>query len=800
MTAGTGPPGRVHVLGDEGEYWRGYVRSLGPGPPSAVPVLAARPELTREVLAEAGLAVAGISDAWPGDGAGTDGLGQRVAGLAAGLAALARDCDLARVPMLERGLRARRPAECRSGAWVVGVGAGAALGLARAVADGRAFLAVEDLDDERLTALGARARSVHVVAERLPLGNLAMLGRRLAALATHELLPGVPGCPVGYLTGRDAAAMTVLDAKQRLAGCSRPGRPAPGAPGSGVPVPGASRAPAGMDVVVDSTLSSGPGTPAGSTGVAADLALVPYREVSGDTIRRHDAIRLLAITSHGMSDLIHLNDDYICGRSRYLELGSPPADRLPSCTMADGAYCFFKRDGTPVPAHALPAEHVFVNSCGSLRFGETDFDPLFAVWFSALDGRPRSFVGSTRWKDGHGLEGHLYRCLLRAGFPLGAAVALLNRALPAHQLESGGDVYALLGDPEDRLVEPHPAGPVPELGPGRNRARLDGGWARLTLGSPELARAAADQMLAVDAPAEAKLVATTLPARPGAAAQVLLHGPGHTTGGVEVRVRDLTEEHRRAQDAARAIQESLDPVLGMQGLYPDKIRQGGRKNLEGRLVHIARLWKARFTEPTVVPRLLKSLRSLDAELDQADAEIARWLHERIRTTSYRFSEHYQETFLLCDGPPVGRCYICGDELTHRLLRHVLRPEVSRSELICGRCGGIEDRPEDSLALEVHLAEIHRRGTRADVVVRLRNTSATAREGYCVAAVRRSGELGIEQTEPVRRVRVGPAEVAELPFPLLLGDAVPVHQYDLQAAFVSMTRIHLGRRSFWVSAG
>ena len=755
----TGPPREVQVVGAEEDYWRRYVSSLHPGA-AAVPALAAAPALTRDVLARAGVPVVDGGDPGPGDRE-----------LAAGLAALARDGDLGRVTGLERELRAGRPAALPApptGAWVVGVGRAAALGLARAVADRRPYLAVDCLADDRLAELGRHAASLHVVTAVPPPAELAALGRRLAAAATHELLPGVPGCPVGYLTGRDAAAMTVLDAKQRLA--PRPAR---------------------TDVVVDSTLTGGPS----SAAPAGDLRLVPYREVDRRTVHGDGAVRLLAITSHGMSDLVHLNDDYLCGRSRYLELGTPDPDRLPSCTMAAGGYCFFKPAGTAVLAHELPAEHVFVNSCGSLRFGETDFDPLFAIWFSVLDGRARSYAGSVRWKDGHGLEAHLYRRLLLAGHPLGAAVALVNRALPAHQLESGGEVYALLGDPEDRLVPARPAQPVAVLGPGRTAVGVRAGWAQLAV-RPELAGPAAAGTLLVEAPG---LVASTLPARPGAPVPVLLHGPADVDGEVEVRVRDLAGELARVREAARALHDGLDPALGLQGLYPDRVRQGGRKNLEGRLVHVARLWKERFTDPGVVPRLLRSLRSLDRELDEADAEIARWLHERVRTTSYRFSEHYQETFQLAADRPAGCCYACGDPLTARRLEHVLRPEVTRSELICRRCGGIEDRPDDAVALEVHLDPSHRRGGPVDVTVRLRSAAPTARAGYCVAAVRKSAELGIEQAEPVRPARVEPGGEVEVPFRLQLGAAVPTHQYDLQVAFVSLTRIQLGRRCFWVTA-
>jgi hypothetical protein len=237
----------------------------------------------------------------------------------------------------------------------------------------------------------------------------------------------------------------------------------------------------------------------------------------------------------------------------------------------------------------------------------------------------------------------------------------------------------------------------------------------------------------------------------------------------------------------------------MQGLFPDRVRQGGRKNLENRLLHVSRLYKQRFTEPGAVGRMLRSYRSLVDDLDKADADIAAWMHERIRSTSYRFSEHYADSFLLAEAVPDNRCYICGNTLIRRELSHVLRPEIRRMELICGRCGGIEDKPDPSFSLSVALPEMLPRGATLTTHVRLVNDSDHDRVGHCLAAVRRSAEFEIGHPTAPQRVVVPAGGEAVLGFEILLGRSMPAHQYDLQAAFVSMTRIFLGRRSFWVSA-
>ncbi len=752
---------------DDDTYWDHYVSSVttpGAGPP----VRTDHPELAASVLAAVGLPTAVAASTRSTDGGG----------LGAGLALLHRDRDLGRVPCLERRLRevaavtAPRPDE-----WVVGVGGGVALGLARAVADGRPFLAVRDLADPRLARVAERAASLYVVTDRADPAVMSDLQREADARATHEVLPGVRGCPVGFLHGRDFAAMTQLDARQR--------RPLP--------------PDAAPDVVVDSTVHDAP------VVAGPDLATAPYRQVGRETIERHERIRLLTITSHGMSDQVHLNSDYLCGRSPYLDVADLTGAKLPSCTMTEGAHCYFKPSGHALPVHRIPAEHVFVNSCGSLSFDEPDFHPLFALWYSAMDGRARSFVGTIRWKDGHGLEGLLYRHLLRTGLGLGEAVHVLNRALPGNQLE-GGDVYFLLGDPTDRLAGPVSslsARPVPglavaELVRGRNVVRLAGGLARSVVTAPDLVDAVRETGLHVRHDGDGDLHTSTIPTDDGSAAHVLLFTGSDEDRDATVDVGDFRAEHATMLAVSDALAETLNPVLGMHGLYPDPVRQGGRKNLEGRLLQLSRLYKARYTEPAAAARLVRSGRTLLRELDSADDQIARWLQDRIRTSSYRFSEHYQDNFLLAGAAPGPPCYQCGRTVVRRELRHILRPSVRRTELICTRCGSIADTPDPGVELLVDLPETVRRGEKASVHVRLDNRSETPRTGYCLAAVRKSAGAGIEQFDTVHPVTVAPGGRAEATFDLVLATTTPVHQYDLQAAFVSMTRIHLGRRAFWIT--
>jgi hypothetical protein len=719
------------LLNDETEYWRRCAESLIA--PAASPGLAV---LTRDVEARPGSFPAPVVAA------------------GAELAAVAAGGDVERAEALAARLRGER-AIGRPEDWVLGVGRSAALGLVRALSDGRPFLAVERLDDARLPALGRRASSVYVVGDQMGAEEVAALQRALDASARREILPGVPACPVGCLHGRDLAMMTFLDAKQRSAALSPPR--------------------AGIDVVVDCTLSRAPADP------LDDLAVMPYEAVTRDAIARHPRIRLLAITAHGMSDLIHLNGDYVCGKSRYIGALDPDSERQPSCMDEDGR-CFLKPEGTALLAHEVPAEHVFANSCGSMRFRAGDFGTRFNVWYAALEGRARSFVGSTRLKDGHGLEGLLYRQLLVSGYSLGEAVALLNRAIGSNQIERSGDVYVLLGDPAERLAGAAPPG---------------SGLALRTVGDPELVRALAAGQLLVTAGDRRPFFWSAVPARDGTAFHLFLYGYSGVSQDGSVETRSFQAERDRVADVQRAIEENLSPALGLHGLYPDRVRQGGRRNLEQRLLSVARLSRARFTDPGAAGRLQVAYRRLLEDLDRTDAEVAAWLEQAMRRTRYRLAEHYQDTFVLGPDAAGSRCYICGGEVIHRTLQHAMRPTLRRVERVCGACGVIEDTPDPSLVLTILMDDEHPRGCGTDMVLRLANTGEREWSGHCAAAVRRGLTLPVAIDEPVRPVVVRPRSTVEVTFPVLLGDALRTHQYEVQAVLVSATRIFVAKRPFWI---
>lgn len=751
------------LVDDERAYYARYLESIAGPTPVVLPVLTRTPGVVRSLIAAAGEreapAPAGPPAAW-------------ATAAAEGLAAAVERCDLAAVEAIHRAERERhgRP-EGLPGAYVVGVGRAAGLAALRALATGRELALVERLDDDRIRAIGERARSLHVVALDLAYSAVQALQRALDARAEHEVLPGTRGCPVGYLHARTFETMTLLDAKHRLG-------PAPGSPTE--------------DVVVDCFLKQPP------TDLLPGLVAVPYQNLSRATIADRPAMGVLAITSHGMGDLVHLNRDYLCGRSPYLGAVPTRSRRLPSCTE-EGGGCFYKRDGSALHAHAVPAQHIFINTCSSLRLHEGEFDPLFSISYSAMEGRARSFVGSLRWKDGRGSEGLLYRHLLRRGFTLGEAVLLVNRSLRANELEATEDVYCLFGDPEERLASQTPVRAGEPVTGGRARIRLEEGFRALEIDSPALVAAFHDAALTIEPRTDRPVFVTIVPTRARDRLHVFAFSYEAIPTDVTLEMWSAGDLVDRLRDSYEVVERNLSPWLGMNRLYPERVRQGGRKNLANRMVNVTELARRSFAEPTLARKLRISCDRLWEDIDRMDAEVAASLAEAIRQTSFRFSERYQDFLRLREDGSSDPCPVCGTPTTHRTVEHMLCPSLRRTEVLCPACGGIQDRPDDALSLEILVDEHWRRRTTGRVTLRLRSRAARRRQGYALLAVRRSGEYEMRPAEPTRPAAVEAGGSTDVRFDLAVGDDVPVHHYMLFAGFVWSTQIYLATRSFWVGA-
>jgi hypothetical protein len=675
------------------------------------------------------------------------------------------------VAELEAGLEPpRTPARL---AQVIGVGAAAGLGALRALADRRHFRAARRLRDGVVEEVAAAATAVLLVIEYVSDDDVVWLQRTLAARGRRSIVDGIRGCPLGLLHARSFETMTLLDVKQRAAR--------------------ATPAPRSRSLFIDCYLDRQP------VEAAADVVVIPYREVSREYVAAHPGVDLLAVTAHGMSDLVHLNDDYLCGKSAYLGSDALSSGRLPSC-MEDGGRCFFKPSGKALLARELSAAHVLVNSCGSLRFQVSDFDPLFNLGYAVLESRALSFLGTIRFKDGHGSEGLLYHHLLKHGFSLGEAACLVNLALFSRQLEAAPDVFFLVGDPDDTLADPEPRPPVQPLVEGINAIRLDGGFGIGRISSPELVRAFSRAELLIETGGPAPVQAAIAPATEADCLYVFLVSYEDLDQEVTLRVHRLAALASRLRLARRLIDENLGYSSGLTALYPERVRHGGKKNLDNRLINLAHLYKAAFTEPEAVSKLLSSWGKLEQEMDSTDAMIADWLLHRISSTFFRFGDQYQDIFLLEPGGERGTCEICGEEAAIRSLHHVLLYSMRRLQRICPRCGVIEDRPEGALSASIAFPPGMEKAARAPARLLIRNDSEDEYRGACLLAVRNGSQLQIRSTPAVQRIEAPAGQTVEASFNVELPGAIPIHRYTLQAAFISSTRVFLAARPFLVEAG
>lgn len=733
----------------ESDYWRAYVVSHGPGAAARIPYLG-RPARLAPAAAPTSPEHGAPhrterSASWPSELAG------QLARLAAG-----RDAD---VPALEQSLRSCAAQPSAGGALVVGVGGrGGALALCRAVADGRPFLGVltlADLDVRRVHDTGAQ--SVYVVAEY---ATLEQVDRIVQEAHRCRDAAGRP-LPLGFLHAADFPMMTYLDAKQRLAACARPERP---------------------DLLIDATATVEP-------VLERRLQVLPYRDATAADLRARQ-LDLLALTVHGMSDLLHLNDDYICGKSRIATADSTATP--PACMTSGG--CFHKPGGQPLRAFEIDAHHIFVNSCGSLRFNRSDFGTQFDIWYTALEGRTLSYCGTLRWKEGSGIEALLYQKLLRAGYTLGAACSAVNAALPSLGAEVE-PVFALLGDPSYR---PHPAdAPVAQrVSPGLSDIDLHEGFAEARLGDSACLETARRGTLAVHGHGSAPTLSAYVPTE--SAVTIFVLGVDGRSGPAPVEVSDLSDARSYYQDIAEALSQSIDPALGLGGLYPDKAKGAIRRDLESRLLHIARLEHERYQHPTAARRLLRSVEQLRRRVDELDAEIANWLATRLRSTTYRFAEQYAGACLISVADPGPECPYCAGPTHLRRLRHAARPQVTRTETICGACGGIFDHPDDVLSCAIRLDPVAQVAAKAGVEVEIRNSGPLRREGYCVYGLRKTAALDIEHGEAVQKFSIAGGETEYLSFSFCAGVTSPAHQFDLQVATVSAGRLYLARRNVWLA--
>lgn len=755
----------ILLLNDRVDYYSYYLHSII-DPSAPLPVLTNHRHIIQQKLQRQRLLYS--------NHIGRSDLPEWQRSLAQSLHAAIEEMNMDKINNLYKDLKMRVGVENeRKGAWVVGVGESAGLALLRSVADGRPFFAVADEKALIHAVFSLEITSLYVVTDKLSDTTISSLMDHFSPIGEIDHPPSIV-----FLHARTFELMTWLDAKQR-----RYNRKTKNADLKNTDLE--SR----QHIIIDSFLTKMP------RKKDPDLVLTTYENVHKGLINTVDKLGILSITSHGMCDLIHINRDYICGKSAYVHIESLANNRLPSCMEKEGR-CFYKPDGEAVEAHEIMADHIFINSCGSLRLQESIFDPLFNISYTVLEGHARSFVGSIRWKDGHGLESLLYYRLLKAGYSLGQVVSLLNHALLANQFEMKPNAYVLLGDPDDRFVSKRTS-TAEEIAEGKHTILLENGLKVLKVTDRKLIEAFDRAQLFIQL-RNNDIHVTMLPDADRRQLYIFFFSYTEEAMHIEMEVKNLQRIHEDLLEKYQLLDRSLNPSLGINRIYPNQVKQGRKKNLEQRFLSLSRQLKACFTGPERIGKLLSAYEKFLNEVDRIDAEIAYSLYDSIRKTSFRFSEHYQDSFLLVPDSSEEACYICQQKLTIRRLRHVLNPDIERVELICSSCGSIEDKPDTNINLKVDFDEEMLRGQSHVITLKVENNGTHDTEGYVLSAIRKSSEYGLTPDAPLRKVKIPAGRSEEITFDFPIRTDVPIHQYHLQVAYISKAQVYLGGRMLWIT--
>lgn len=655
--------------------------------------------------------------------------------------------------------------------WVVGVGAhGTRIARERARLDGRQMLSVNSVYDPRIDDIAQRADSVFLVSEKLTYSDAVSVIERMAAADRSESTGDYDvGCPVGFLHARTLAAMDAFSARQ----ASRVSKIGPDRP----------------DIIVDSTLESPP--PRSAPG----LEILPYRSLKASDIRRIGPMRIFAVTAHGMSDHVYLDTDFICGRVRDHVRVPGGLNILPSCT--EKPYdCMFRPNGQALFAYEIEAQHIFMNSCGSSQFDQGDFGPDYSIWYAAVEGHARSYVGTLRWKDGHGLEALLYRHLLSAGFPLGLAVAILNRVMPGCRID-GGPVYCLLGDPLDRIKNEEPSCQVREI-PDSSITFQDG-YARCVLRDSDLVAAWHAGRILIHARDQTPIYFGGLPSLREPAIHVFAVSQAGSNGEIAVCADDYRPIAARIEDIQATFSRYLNTGLGIGGMYPQAVRQGGGGNINNRILHINRLFRRSATDPLSVPRLLQSYRRMETDVSNMDRTTATEILHRIKKSIYSISDYYRETFELVNVNSERTCSRCQSRASQRVLRSLIDRSLERRELVCPLCGIVEDVPDERVTLRLDSVSAAVPGEEFTASLTVVNHDARTVHGYCAAGITRANQYLAEGPDSASSVQIPPLGTATVEFPLKFSQGTRQHLYTIKCALVVTGRIYVCRRPVGIAA-
>ncbi|MFJ4097489.1 hypothetical protein ACIPYS_38505 [Kitasatospora sp. NPDC089913] len=416
------------------------------------------------------------------------------------------------------------------------------------------------------------------------------------------------------------------------------------------------------------------------------------------------SVGTLVLQAHGRECLIHLADGVLCGRSTG-PVSVRPNGRTPlgltSCLQDEGCYRLHYRGEELLPAAAVDADIVVLDSCLVQKVGTTQFTSDTTLALTLLEGSARAVVSSPWIRGGFPAAGPLFAALLRDGAPLGRAVAETNRAAAAGERTVGR--FALLGD---AALRPYPDATLPILradGP----LRVDDAGALLD-GDPPDAFAVVHGDIDI-----VRLTGARTLVLPRYGAQ--LPATGHITPAPEPQ-RERFERLRAHAEATATLW-----AHGLEDSAPEPSRV--RAALTDAYSGLA------DTVPTAAA--LSALDRAEDLLTAADHAVAQQLTALTAQSRYHFVDTYSDTSRRIDEQP-ATCPECDGPAALVRWSHTIAPRLERDLLSCAICGEVTDTD-----------------ARATVTCRLQGPRHTVRG----AQLRQQAVLRNTTTRPVR-ARIG----------------------------------------------
>ncbi|MED4954115.1 hypothetical protein ABEO75_18845 [Paenibacillus macerans] len=616
--------------------------------------------------------------------------------------------------------------------------------------------------------ISSRPSSIYIVTQHLNHDRFQWLHSQISALSPDKgsLLPYIP---YGYLTASNFETMTFIDFKQRL-----------------------NLWESDMDVVAL------PSIEAPIKHNNENCQILNRENVSVDFLKDM-SYRIFNLTSHGRNDLAFIGQDYLCGKSMHISTGvGDVSGECPMC-MKPPFHCL-RTDGRKLDINCLRAKHIFINSCGSLGLDDSEFGPSFNLSYSALEGTAESFVGTVRWKDGNINESFLYLYLLRAGYTLGETVVILNLALCYNRYESQNDVFLLLGDPssciEHRINEPFETEGTTCL------IRMTTPFIQVLFKNRECLKAWDEGNIYIATEGMDNIFCTVYrvcneDGKKGV--MVSLMAPYAESFPYEVKIMMYVrapEPFEYVRTAYNACCKQLNPVLGLKKFYPQKVIKGIKDDLDNQMINLSSIYKSSYTTPDKSGKLVRQSQKILDKLSQADYLTCLHMQELFSKTNFRFSEHYQDKFMLDkDFIPSQKCYVCGQYVVERRQHSIVVNNVYRNERICYKCGGLEDKPDDEVSLEIW-GGTTKEHENVEITLKVENHTTKEISGYACLTLRNSSRWELNVEPKASLFRITPLGQETAVFRITIGETPP-HKHSLQAALVINQKVYLAMRPFYV---